>query len=165
MLSFRKNWANSKKTYRQKEGWTEGQMERPYLIGPFWHWQGIQKEDVIRLERNDARIVRLTCNVRPEDSISAGELKTRLKSKSVRKCLQDRRLQWYSHLESAWSSKYRTFQVSSSLLRGRPRKTQNEVIRNDLKEMRVSNNKAKDRNFWKSFIRNPPTDANMENRY
>ena len=47
----------------------------------------VKKEDVIRLERNDARIVRWMCNVRPEDSISAEEPRTRLKLKSVRKCL------------------------------------------------------------------------------
>ena len=48
--------------------------------------------------------------------------------------------------QSAWSNKCRTFKVNSSLPRGQPRKTWNEVIRSDLKEMKVSNNKAKDKN-------------------
>ena len=43
--------------------------------------------------------------------------------------------------ESAWS-KCRTFKVTSSFLRERPRKTWNQIIRIDLKERKVS----KDRN-------------------
>lgn len=56
----------------------------------------------------------------------------------MRECLKDRRLQWFGHLkrkgQSARSSKHRTFKVSSSFIWGRPRKTQNEVIRSDLSE-------------------------------
>ena len=63
------------------------------------------------------------CNVRPEDRISAVELLTRLKFKSMKECLQDTKLQWFGYLEgmekNAWSSKYRTFNISSSFLRGR----------------------------------------------
>ena len=70
----------------------------------------IQEEDVIRLERNVARMVRLICNVRP-NTISAEELWTRLKLKSMRKCLQSGRLQWFVNLEtmeeSVWFSKCR----------------------------------------------------------
>lgn len=36
------------------------------------------KDDVIKLERNDARIVRWICNISSEDMIYAEELKTRL---------------------------------------------------------------------------------------
>ena len=38
------------------------------------------------------------CNVRPEERTSAEEL-YRLKLKSMRERLQDRRLQWFGHLE------------------------------------------------------------------
>ena len=48
----------------------------------------IQEEDVIRLERNVARMVRLICNVRP-NTISAEELWTRLKLKSMRECFTE----------------------------------------------------------------------------
>ena len=102
------------------------------------------------------------CNVRPEDKCSAEELR------NVRECVQDRRLQWFGHLErikeSAWSSKCRTFKVRGSLPRGRPRKIWNEVIRSDLKEREVSKDIAKDRNVWESFIRNCPTHTNMQNK-
>ena len=81
---------------------------------------------MIRLDRNDARMVRWMCKVRPENRISAEELRTRLKLKSMSKCLQDRRLQWLVHLEkmedSVQSTKYRNFKVSRTFPRGSPRK-------------------------------------------
>ena len=42
---------------------------------------------------------RCLCNVRPEDKISAVELRSKLKLNSIQECLQDRRLQWFGHLE------------------------------------------------------------------
>ena len=64
---------------------------------------------MIRLERSDARIVKWMFSVRPEDRISAKELKTRLKLNDMMKCMQDGILQWFGHLErmedNAWSSK------------------------------------------------------------
>ena len=48
-------------------------------------------------------------HVMPDDRIAAEELRTRLKLKSLKNCLQDGRLQWFGHLkrmkDSAWSSK------------------------------------------------------------
>ena len=50
---------------------------------------------MIRLERNERRMARWMFNVRSEDRISAEELSIRLKSKSMRECLPDRRLQLF----------------------------------------------------------------------
>ena len=52
----------------------------------------VKGKDPIRLERHDARMVTSMRNFRPEDRISAEELRTRLKLKSTREGLQDRRL-------------------------------------------------------------------------
>ena len=87
----------------------------------------------------------------------------------IREYFQGRSLQWFGHLErmeeNAWSIKCRNVRVSESFPRGRSRKTWNEVIRSDLKEMKVNDKElAKDRNSRKSFIRNHPTHASMENR-
>ena len=38
-------------------------------------------------------------NVRPDNKISAEELQIRLKLMAVKQYLQDRRLQWFGHLE------------------------------------------------------------------
>ena len=79
---------------------------------------------------NDARMVRWMSNIRPEYRISTEELASRLKLKSLREYLQDRRPKWFGHLEkmeeSSWSSKCGTSKVIDSFPRGRPRKTWNE---------------------------------------
>ena len=102
----------------------------------------VKEEDVIRLKRSDARMVIWISNGRPDDRISAEELRTRLKLKNMREYLWDRKLQWFGHLESmeesAWSSKCRTFKSSGSFLSGQPGKTWNEVIRSDLKKGKLA---------------------------
>ena len=49
------------------------------------------------------------------------------------------------------------------LLEDDPEKTSNDVTRSDMKERKVSKDLANDRNTWKSFLRNYPTHASMEN--
>ena len=77
-------------------------------------------------------------NARTVGRISAEELNTRIKLKSMMLYLPDRRLQWFSHLEQienrAWLRKYRTVKVGNSFPRKQFRKTGNEVIKSDLKE-------------------------------
>ena len=72
-------------------------------------------------------MLRWMCNIRPEDRISAEERRTGLKLKSMRECLQHKKLKWFDHLvrkeDSAWSSKYKTFKVSGSFPGGPLRKT------------------------------------------
>ena len=84
-------------------------------------WSGIE-EDVIRPERNDARMVRWMCSVKPEDKIFEDELRTRLKLKEYEGVLVFAGLYWFGHLErmkeSPWSSKYRAVKISGSLPRG-----------------------------------------------
>ena len=53
----------------------------------------VKQENVIRLERNDARMVTWMCNVSPGDRISAEEIRDRLKLKGISEYLQDRSLQ------------------------------------------------------------------------
>lgn len=93
-------------------------------------------------------------------------MRARVRLKSMGECLLDRRLQWFGHLkrmeENAWSTKYRTFKVSGSFLRGRPKKTWNGAISNDMKERKVNQDITKDRNASKSLIRNRSTHARME---
>ena len=50
------------------------------------------QDNVVRLERSDARSIRWICNPIPEKWISGKDLRTGLKLNSMRGCLQDRRL-------------------------------------------------------------------------
>ena len=95
----------------------------------------VEKEGVIRIEKNDTRMFRWMCNGRLEDRISKQELMTSLKLKKMREWLQVRRLQWFGNLErineSAWSGKWWTFKISGRFP-WHPGKTWNEVISSDL---------------------------------
>ena len=131
----------------------------------------VKEESVIRSERNDARMGRWIYNIRPQDRIPEEELRTRLKLKGMRECLQDRRLRWLGHLdrmeEGAWYSKCRTFKVNGSFPRGRSRKTCNGVTRSDLRERKARKSIAKDRNNFcliLSCVRNCQTHASFENK-
>ena len=68
------------------------------------------------------------CHVRSEDRSFAEELRKRLKLKSIRQCLQERRVQWFGDRieKSAWSSECTTAKGSKSFSRGQPRKIWNE---------------------------------------
>lgn len=57
------------------------------------------EEDAIRLETNDAMMVRWIYNINPEDKIYAEELRASLKLFSLRERLQDKRLQCFGHVE------------------------------------------------------------------
>ena len=57
------------------------------------------EEDAIRLETNDAMMVRWIYNINPEDKIYAEELRASLKLFILRERLQDKRLQWFGHVE------------------------------------------------------------------
>ena len=51
------------------------------------------------IELSDAKMNKWICNLRPENNrIYVKELRTRVKLKSKRECLQGRRLQWFWHI-------------------------------------------------------------------
>ena len=74
-------------------------------------------------------------NFRPEDKISAEELRTYLGNEEIFRG-QTTAMVW-SPRENG-SIKCRTFKVSHSFLRVQPRRKWNEVIRSDLKENKVT---------------------------
>lgn len=49
----------------------------------------VKEDDVIKLKRNDIRMVRWMCNVSPKNGISVEELRTGLKFNSMMEDLQD----------------------------------------------------------------------------
>ena len=75
---------------------------------------------------------------------------------SIGKCVQNRRLCWFGHMErkgkSFWVSRCRAVEVSGSVGRGRPKKTWEEVIKMYLRERRFSKDLARNRLAWKSIF-------------
>ena len=126
----------------------------------------VKEEDLSRLERNDNSMLRWMCRVKLSDHVSSKDLRCRLRLVSVRALIQSRRLSWFGHVERMdddnWVSKCRSYAVEGRSVRGRPRKTWNEVVRNDLKEKNIDKIVAQDRVAWKSVIKSRPTHACMD---
>ena len=92
-------------------------------------------------------MVRWIWKVRPENRISVEKIRgPRLTLKSMKECLQDRRLQWFVGIERMKKSAQRSFKVNCGFTGGSPKQTWKEVIRRDLKEYKVSKDAAKDKN-------------------
>ena len=69
----------------------------------------VKKDDLIRIERNCSRMVKWMPNMRRKYKISAEDRRNGLRLNTIRKCLQNRRLRWFSNLErmekSTWPIK------------------------------------------------------------
>ena len=67
-----------------------------------------------------------------------------------------KRLRWFGHVERApedsWINKCRYLEVEGNAGRGRPRKTWQEVVNRDIKDLGVNKDLAQDRSAWKSAI-------------
>ena len=76
---------------------------------------------------------------------------------SITEVIQRGRLKWFGHLErmedNNWVSKCRTMQVDGQRSRGRPRKTWDEMITNDLVVKGLRRDLTKDHKGWKTAIK------------
>ena len=59
----------------------------------------VKEENVTKLKRNGARMVRWMCNFGCEDRIPINKLRTKLKLNNFTECLLGRRLPWFGLLE------------------------------------------------------------------
>lgn len=76
---------------------------------------------------------------------------------TIKEYLENRRLLCFGGLqrmeESSWASKFRIFEVGSSLTRRQPSKTWSEVTGKDRQKQNVRKLLAKDWNAWKAYIK------------
>ena len=70
--------------------------------------------------------------------------------------MRQRRLRWYGHVErredSSWLKKVRNLEVDGESGRGRPRKTWEQVIKEDLRAKELRRELAQNRAEWQSAI-------------
>ena len=78
----------------------------------------VRAEDMCCMERNDMRMIRWMCNVSLKNRLRSDELRGRLNLESIGRCVQNRRLCWFGHIErmdkSFWVSRCRAVEVSGS---------------------------------------------------
>ena len=98
-------------------------------------------------------MVRWMCGVTLKDRKSSEELRDRLGLAKIRDCVQSRRLRWFGHVERMedvnWVKRSREIVVTGQSRRGRPRRTWDEVVRNDLAVKGIDRALAQNRVVWK----------------
>ena len=85
----------------------------------------VKEKDLIRLERNDARMIRWISKIGLR-KIFTEKSRTRFKLKSMKESLQNRRMTWFGNLEIMKTVfglvNLEPFEVSGSFPKGRARK-------------------------------------------
>jgi len=127
----------------------------------------LRVEDLVRLERNDRRMIRWMCGVSFKDGQSMVRLHEWTGLSDLRACVQSRRLRWYGHVERMdpenCVKKIRELAVAGARPRGRPRRTWEEVVARDLSERGVCQTLAQDRRAWRAITKPRPTQVSLEN--
>ena len=130
---------------------------------------GMKVEDTQRLERTERAMVRRMCGKTLRDQINSEVLRQRLGIESVTEMVRKGRLRWFGHLERMedddWVSACRNLKVEGKRDRGRPNKTWDECVNEDIREYGLNRNMAQDRDLWRSVVRgNRPTCASTKKR-
>ena len=96
-----------------------------------------------RLHGTDMSILRWMAGVKLVDRILIMDLLKRFNLQPIKNIMQQRRLRWYGHIERMseenWVNRCRSLVVNRKRERGRPRKTCEQVIANDLRTLNLLN--------------------------
>ena len=93
-----------------------------------------------RLRRNDRAMIRLICNVKAKDEVSSDSLLTKLGIQDLGVVLRTGRMRWFGHVKrsTGWISEVRKLNVVAQKRADRPRKSWDEVIKNDRKKLDIN---------------------------
>ena len=118
-----------------------------------------------RLCRNDRAMIRWICGVKPSDDPSMDELHAKLGICDLAILVRERRLRWFGHVmrSNGEINRMRSRPVPGRKGPGRPKKTWEECVKQDLKVCGLSEAGTQDRLSWKSAVKNSrqePTPSN-----
>ena len=115
----------------------------------------MRKEDKARLERNDRAMLRWICGVKISGRVSLDSLYQRLGIAPLTTLLRSRRLRWFRHVSHSdgWINQCRNFDVRGKRGKGRPRKSWNDVIQDDINSWNLNKDNALDRVTWRSDVK------------
>ena len=118
-----------------------------------------------RLCRNDRAIIRWICGVKPSDDPSMDELHAKLGICDLAILVRERRLRWFGHVmrSNGEINRVRSRPVPGRKGPGRPKKTWEECVKQDLKVCGLSEAATQDRLLWRSSVKNSrqePTPSN-----
>ena len=118
-----------------------------------------------RLCPNDRAMIRWICGVKPSDDPSMDELHAKLRICDLAILVRERRLRWFGHVmrSNGEINRVRSRPVPGRKGPGRPKKTWEECVKQDLKVCGLSEAGTQDRLSWRSSVKNSrqePTPSN-----
>ena len=118
-----------------------------------------------RLCRNDRAMIRWICGVKPSDDPSMDDLHAKLGICDLAILVRERRLRWFGHVmrSNGEINRVRSRPVPGRKGTGRPKKTWDECVKQDLKVCGLSEVGTQDRVSWRSSVKNSwqePTPSN-----
>ena len=118
-----------------------------------------------RLCCNDRAMIRWICEVKPSDDPSMDELHAKLGICDLAILVRERRLRWFGHVmhSNGEINRVRSRPVPGRKGPGRPKKTWDEYVKQDLKVCGLSEAGTQDRLSWRSSVKNSrqePTPSN-----
>ena len=118
-----------------------------------------------RLCRNDRAMIRWICGVKLSDDPSMDDLHAKLGICDLAVLVRERRLRWFGHVmrSNGEINRVRSRPVPGRKGPGRPKKTWDECVKQDLKVCGLSEAGTHDRVSWRSSVKNSrqePTPSN-----
>ena len=114
----------------------------------------IKVEESQRLHRNEMSMIPWMCGVTMRDRYPCEELQARVGVKPIVDVMHQRRLRWFGHIEkredNRWLKKVQILAVDGHSGRGRPSKTWEHVIMEDLRVKGLRREVAQNRAEWRS---------------
>ena len=138
---------------------------RPVLLYGSETWP-VKEEDLVRLHRTEMSMQCWMSHATFKDRIPSKDLLTKFELLPVR-VVQRNRFRWFGHAvrmdNDNWVKKCMTLKVNGRGDPGRPKKTWEQVIVSDLRELGITRSLAQDRLNWrKTIVMNSLTHASME---
>ncbi|GJY76679.1 retrovirus-related pol polyprotein LINE-1 [Tanacetum coccineum] len=117
----------------------------------------ITKAQENRVEVAELRMLRWTCGKSTVDMIPNGVFRAELEVDSIIDKMREGRLRWFGHLkrrpQTAPVRRVEALLVDGSRRRGRPKLRWEDRLKQDMKELRLSEDMTSDRNAWRDRIR------------
>ncbi|GJS10701.1 aminopeptidase M1 [Tanacetum coccineum] len=117
----------------------------------------ITKAQANRVEVAELRMLRWTCGKSMVDMIPNGVFRAELDVDSIIDKMREGRLRWFGHLkrrpQTAPVRRVEAMVVDGSRRRGRPKLRWEDRLKQDMKELRLSEDMTSDRNAWRDRIR------------
>ena len=103
----------------------------------------------------DRAMIRWICNVKAKDEVSSDSLLTKLDIQDLDVVLSTGRMRWFGHVErsTGWISEVRKLNVVAQKRSSRPRKSWDEVIKNDRKKLDMDSADPQNRSEWRGRLR------------